>query len=135
MLIATAGPKNCALLTDITIKAWGYTKAHKAMNFPAFTMLGSAVNLQSLYISCRIHWDGPKGVAKQIYRDGHHYLEAIGNAKGRYDAAVEVLDFNPDNWTAPSWHKYGNDTTPKDLNPSESLEEFRAELRKRLRLH
>lgn len=106
------------------------------MNFPAFTMLGNAVNLERLYVNCRIHWDGPKGVAKQIYRDAHNYLEAIGDAKGKFDAAVEIFDFNPNNWSGLKCHKYESPTTPsKDLTASENLEEFRAELRKRLRSH
>lgn len=105
------------------------------MNFPAFTMLGHAVNLERLYINCRIHWDGPKGVAKQIYRDAHHYLEAIGDKKGIYDAAVEVFDFNPSNWSGQKCHKYETLTPSTDLTASENLKKFRAELRKRLRSH
>jgi len=134
-LIATAGPKNCATLTDLVIKGWGYTKAHKAMNFPAFTMLGSAVNLESLYIDCRIHWDGPKGVARQIYRDGHHFLEAIGAAKGKYDAAVELLSFDSDNWEVPRYYRYGHPAATKVSTTAGSVEEFQTELRRLLRSH
>ncbi len=105
------------------------------MNFPAFTMLGSAVNLESVYINCRIHWDGPKAVARKIYRDAHHYLEAVGDAKGRYDAAVDILEFHPENWAGQSGSRSEPATSTKGFTTEECVEEFRAELRKRLRSH
>lgn len=107
------------------------------MNHPAFSVLGNAANLQSLYIDCRVHWGGPKGVARQIHRDGHCYLEAVGAAKGTFDAALEVLDLEPDNWDVPGrWSRFSRIASgKKDQTAQESLEEFRAELRKLLRSH
>lgn len=122
-----AGTKNCATLTNLEIRGWGYTKAHKAMNFPAFTLLTSAVNLESLCIDCRIHWDGPKGVARQIYRDGHHYLEAVGAAKGQYDAAIDIIDFRPANFD--TYRRNGQ------VGAGERFEEYCEELRRLLRTH
>ncbi|CAD6572792.1 MAG: hypothetical protein ASARMPREDX12_005448 [Alectoria sarmentosa] len=122
--LATIGCKNRATLTDLTIKGWGYTKAHKALNHPAFTMLTGAVNLSRLHLDCQIAWGGPKRVAKQFYRDGFHWLEAVGAARGKFDAAIELIEIPERNLNG-----YGYD----DLSPEEKLEEFRTELRKLLR--
>ena len=122
--LATIGCKNRATLTDLSIKGWGYTKAHKALNHPAFTMLTGAVNLSRLHLHCQIAWGGPKRVAKQLYRDGFHWLEAVGAARGKFDAAIELIEIPERNLNG-----YGYD----DLSPDEKLEEFRTELRKLLR--
>lgn len=111
--LAIIGPKNRALLTNITIRGWGYTKAHKALNYPALTMLADAVNLTKLHFDCDITYGGPTRVAKQLYRDGFRWLEAVGAAKGSADAGVDII-------------------TLRDLNLSMNLKAFRAELRRML---
>lgn len=127
--LAIIGPKNRATLTDLTIKGWGYTKAHKALNHPAFTMLASAVNLTRLHLDCQIAWGGPDKVAKQLYRDGFHWLEAVGAAKGKFDAAIELIDI-PDERLGNSYSYSRRHAA--DLVPEGMLGTFRAELRKLL---
>jgi len=129
--LSNIGPKNCASLTDLTIRGWGYSKAHKAMNHPAFTMLASAINLERLYIDCRIHQGQPMSTARQFYRDGFHYLEGIGTAKGRFDAAVNVIEISPENVES---HRYRSDGTDEH-SVEERMEQFRGELRKLLSSH
>lgn len=127
--LATIGPKNCSTLTDLTVKGWGYTKAHKAMNHPAFTLLASAVNLQRLHMDCRIHYGGgPLPVARQFFRESFHFLEAVGAAKGEFDAALNVIEVLPENFEA-----YRYSTGPTKPTKEEDLEDFRGELRKLMR--
>lgn len=128
--LAIIGPKNRATITDLTIKGWGYTKAHKALNHPALTMLTGAANLKRLYLDCHIHWSGPKGVAKQLYRDGFHWLEAVGAAKGKFDAAIEIIEASEE---CLENRPYKNVQAYKNMQADEKTDEFRSELRKLLR--
>ena len=122
--LAIIGPKNRATLTNLSIRGWGYTKAHKALNHPAFTLLAGAVNLGRLHLDCQISWAGPRRVARQLYRDGFHWLEAVGAAKGKYDAAVELIEI-------PEVHL--TNVYCSGPSPESEMEKFRAELRKMLR--
>jgi len=113
--LANIRPRNVAMLTDLTIKGWGYSKVHKALNHPAFSMLASAVNLRRLHIDCQIRhcWGiDLRHEAKQLYSDGFHWLEAMGAAKGKFDAAVDIIELD---------------------YTDEGMEAFRNELRKLLR--
>ncbi|OCL05464.1 hypothetical protein AOQ84DRAFT_366620 [Glonium stellatum] len=123
--MASLSPKTRGLLETISIHGWGYTKAHKALNHPGLTMLADAVNLRQLHFDTRIAYGGdPKRVARQIYRDGFHWLEAVGLAKGRKDAAVELIEVAETNWDRSRRRLEG----PAQHNQ----EAFRDELRKRL---
>ena len=125
--LANIGPKNCATLTDIILRGWGLTRTHRALNHPAFTMLVGAVKLRNLHLDCRIGWGGPKSIAMQLYRDGIHWLEAVGVAKGKSDAAIEIMEI-PD-YTFTNYYGRG---TEDSQSPEVRMEEFRAELRKML---
>ena len=130
--LANIGPRNSALLADVTIKAWGYSKAHKALNHPAFTLLVSAVNLRRLHLDCRLHWrSSPKCVAMQVYRDGFHWLEAVGLAKGKFDAAVGIIELLPESLD-DSWYRAGARTQNKPSH-EERMKVFQNELTKLLR--
>ena len=121
--LATIGPKNRATIKDLTINGWGYSRAHKALNFPAFTLLVGAVNLTRLSLDCVISWGGVDRKAKQLYRDGFHWLEAVGVAKGKFDAAVDMIEITDEFFLRAQ----------KSGSEKEEMEkEFRAELRKLL---
>ena len=91
--LATAGPSNRAMLEDISIHGWGHTKAHKALNHPAFTMLGDTPNLKRLSMDCDMGWhDTPKRVAQRLFRSAHVWFEAVGTATGRKDAGIKIID-------------------------------------------
>ena len=53
--LTTVGPPNRATLVDLTLKGWGDSRAHKTMNYPAFTALADAVNLEHLHIDCQVY--------------------------------------------------------------------------------
>ena len=131
--LANVGPRNSALLADVTIKAWGYSKTHKALNHPAFTLLVSAVNLRRLHLDCRLHWrSNPKSVAMQVYRDGFHWLEAVGLAKGKFDAAVGIIELLPENFDDSRWYRAGTGTQEKPSH-EEQMKVFQNELTRLLR--
>ena len=128
--LANIGPRNRANITVITLKGWGYSRAHKALNRPALTMLADAVNLRRLNLDCKIAWGlNPKRTAKQVYRDGFHWLEAVGAAKGKFDAGVDIVELAPRNWV----YNPGKECEAiLDTILDKSREEFNAELRKLL---
>lgn len=128
--LSVIGPKNRATITDLTIKAWGYARAHKALNFPAFTMLVGAVSLTRLHLDCKIAWGGPKKVAKQLYRDGFHWLEAMEAAKGSSKAAVDVVEISEKDLGVNYRHRWSAEVVEE--SGQERMEQFRAELRKML---
>jgi hypothetical protein len=130
--LANIGPRNAAALAEVTIKGWGYSKMHKALNHPAFTLLVSAVNLRRLHLDCRISWySSPQRIAMQVYRDAFHWLEAVGSATGRWDAALDVIEVMQDNFAT---NRYGmiNSEVPKPSH-EEQMAIFQDELRKLLR--
>ncbi|KAL8685318.1 MAG: hypothetical protein Q9224_005864 [Gallowayella concinna] len=85
------GPKNCASLQQLSIKSSG---SIKYANYAAFATLASAVNLTRLDIDCEVYQNSHPGkkLARGFYREAHLWLEAVGTAKGRRDAAVELLN-------------------------------------------
>ncbi|KAM0796834.1 hypothetical protein BDR22DRAFT_498252 [Usnea florida] len=99
--LATIGPKNRATLTELIIQGWGEIKAHEPLHYPTLTMLADAVNLTRLQFDCLIAWDGPSKVAKELYRGGFRWLEAIGAAKGSLDAGVDIITVNES--YSPRW--------------------------------
>ena len=87
-------------------------------------MLADAVNLTSLHFDCDITYDGRSRFARQLYRDGFRWLEAVGTAKGSLDAGVDIItiaNFHPD-WLQPF----------DAGRHEEEMKVFRAELRKML---
>ena len=126
--LAHIGPKNRATITELIVESWDTTTVYKTMKHPALTMLVDAVNLTRLRLGCQtLYSDDPKRVAKQLYRDGFHWLEAAGVAKGRFDAAVDVVEI-PD-WDLNSYLFPGRERKPTS---DELREEFKAELRRLL---
>ena len=130
--LANIGSRNAAALADVTIKGWGHSKAHKALNHPAFTLLANAVNLRRLHLDCRISWySSPQRIAMQVYRDAFHWLEAVGTATGRWDAALDLIEVMEDNFATTRYSMIGSQRqTPSH---EEQMEVFQDELRKLLR--
>ncbi|TKA60855.1 hypothetical protein B0A55_11773 [Friedmanniomyces simplex] len=97
--LATIG-SNRLRVTDLTVKAWGTSRgAHKAMNFCSFTLLAGCTTLKKLFLDCTLGWRrDPKGLARQIYRDGLYFLEAYGAANGGKGAAVDILELSDANY-------------------------------------
>lgn len=110
---------------DVTIQYWGYGRGTKnAMNFAAFPLLGLCTNLTSLTIESGIGFRAkPEKIAELVYRNTHFFLEAYGAAKGRRDAAVDIIVLD-----ATSYCFYAGTGTSKE----ECRERFRIALRKLL---
>ncbi|KAL8820640.1 MAG: hypothetical protein Q9223_001184 [Gallowayella weberi] len=100
------GPNNCALLKQLSIESWGrhHLRVDSFAKYAAFTTLASAVNLTCLDIGCAVSvgrgtWGDGQKVATVFYRDAHLWLDAFGKANGRFDAAVDIIDFG--HWNTP----------------------------------
>ncbi|KAL8937969.1 MAG: hypothetical protein Q9211_003423 [Gyalolechia sp. 1 TL-2023] len=132
---ANIGPKNCALLQRLALKHMGYSKGSKALNNPAFAMLGSAVNLTCLAIDCSIHYSGRgEQIARQFYRDGHHWLEAVASSRKRRDAAVDVVELGLENIRHYGSNRFGDEDEAADRETLLAITtSFRNELRRMLK--
>lgn len=129
--IVDIGPRAASWLKKITLVNWGrYRSQQKAFNHSCFAVLITATNLESLTISGSLYTCGGKSAAKQIYRDGFPWLEAVGAAKGRIDAAVDLITVSSDNFK--SWHSKNSEDPEAD---KKNAEEFKEELSKFLNAH
>ncbi|KAL8879890.1 MAG: hypothetical protein Q9192_008139 [Flavoplaca navasiana] len=130
---ANIGPKNCAMLQKVNLKHFGNTVVRRAQCYPAFAALASAVNLQFLNLDCSIRRGDPVLTARQFFRNGHNWLEAVGANEGRRDAAVDRIQLGPEN-VARS--RYGVPSID-DLTDEQKLEKmttlFQTELRRLLK--
>jgi hypothetical protein len=87
------GPASASHIRKMRLKGWGWGRTSKAYNNACFAVLIWATNLEKFYIDTSIGWcRNVRGAAVQIYRDAFPWLEAVGNAKGRFDAALDVLE-------------------------------------------
>ena len=108
---------NRSRVTDLTVKGWGSGRGtNHAMNAFVFPLLGLCTKLETLFLDCTIGcMRNPKDLARQVYRDGHHFFEAYGTSNGSKDAAIDVLVMR-----GPNFHEV------------EFKTQFQAELRKLL---
>ena len=98
--LATIGSSNRAMLSHLVLHQWGSGRGiHKAMNVAAMAALAACTGLRKLHFSCLVTTD-PLRTARQLFRDGHHFFEAFGRAKGRRDAVLDIFDMQE----AESWH-------------------------------
>jgi hypothetical protein len=87
------GPGSASHLRKMRLKGWGYGRTSKAYNNACFAVLIWATNLEKFYIDTSIGWyRNIRHAAVQLYRDAFPWLEAVGNAKGRSDAALDILE-------------------------------------------
>jgi hypothetical protein len=87
------GPTSASHIRKMRLKGWGWGRTSKAYNNACFAVLIWATNLEQFYIDTSIGWcRNVRGAAVQIYRDAFPWLEAVGNAEGRFDAALDVLE-------------------------------------------
>lgn len=131
--LAAIGPANRNVITQLVVKGWGRGRGtHKAMNVAGLTSLADCQNLESFRLDCDITaWHRqPKSLARQLYRDGHHFFERFGVVKGRKDAVLDVLQLSARNFERNGYWGYAAN------DPEADVEEFKkayaAEMRKLL---
>lgn len=130
--LATIGPENRKIVTDITVEGWGGGRGtHKAMNVASLTSMADCTNLKTFRLDCDVAWyRKPRDLARQLYRDGHYFFERFGSANGKKDAIVDVLELNDNNFSRGNRYGWGmNNVAP---NVEESKEMFAAEMSKLL---
>lgn len=127
--IAAIG-SNRSQLTNLVLRSWGFGRGtHKAMNFASLTILASCTNLKSLAFECNIGWIRmPKQLARQLYRDGHYFLEAYGAANGAKDAALKILKLGDTNYA----YTRASAGAPDKTNAEKCHRDFEEEMRKLL---
>ncbi len=94
--LAGIGQTNRDIVSNIIVKDWANGNgAHKTMNTTGMTLLAFCPNIQEIRFDCKIHLTNDAGrSAAQLYRDGHHFFEAYGDAAGKKDAGVGVINLN-----------------------------------------
>ncbi|KAK5136680.1 hypothetical protein LTR08_002333 [Meristemomyces frigidus] len=121
---------NRAQATHLTVKGWGHGRGtHHAMNAAVFPLLGLCTKLETLFLDCEIGWiRNPQGLARQIFRDGHHFFEAYGSANGSKDAGVDVLELRESNFDRDLINGGWRDRNKELPEKREFKTQFRAEL-------
>jgi hypothetical protein len=122
--LANIGTKNRALVRDVTIREWSYGRGtFKAHVGAAFTLLADCTNLRRLFIDCDFSWGRTtRQMASALYRDGHFFFEAFGDANGKRSAVVDILRFSQHTL------EYVQDATSAE----EAEKEIRGALKKKL---
>jgi hypothetical protein len=122
------GPASSKHLRTIRLMKWCFSRDSKAYNHSSFAVLIWATNLTTFHIeaSPSRSWRGsPKRDAEQIYRNAFPWLEAVGAAKGKPDAAVDVLRLS-DEFCMGGYY-YGTVSSNAEI-----IEKFKARLSKLL---
>jgi hypothetical protein len=83
-------------------------------------------NIKTLRIDRLSGWNrDPKGSASKLYRDAFPWLEAVGVAKGKADAAVDMLDFNEELFDYHYYHQNVQRTVSGEEKRDQFLESMR----------
>jgi len=128
------GPDGAKNLKNVHILGWHDGRAMKAYNHSCFATLAWATNLTALHIDAPMgSYRAPKDGAHQLYRDAFPWLEAVGAAKGKPDAALNLLQLG-ENCFSEGWSRYDARTCRPDCD-EERIENFKAVVRKLLGAH
>lgn len=90
------GPARSKYLNSLRLLNWGEGRTLQAYNHACFSVLVWATNITSFQIDAHVDTHVGKkghGGAERLYRDAFPWMEAVGIAKGRADAAVDILKF------------------------------------------
>ncbi|KAF2997142.1 hypothetical protein E8E13_005079 [Curvularia kusanoi] len=103
-----AGPAGASHIKKIRLNGWGYGRTSKAYNNACFAVLIWATNLEKFRVdSLAVYWRRVRGSAQQFYRDAFPWLEAVGSAKGKFDAALDIIELT-DKCLDRSYHADSN---------------------------
>lgn len=99
-------PSGAKQLKYLRIKEWAHGRGMKGYNHSCFAVLVQATNIKSFRFDRLSGWSRDvNGSASQLYRDAFPWLEAVGVAKGKADAAVDVLNYDEDLFDSGYWHQ------------------------------
>lgn len=99
--ISSIGTGGRQKLREIVVHEWGQGRGtHKSMNHAGLTALYGCTNLERVLLDCQIsnHLDSATKVARKIYRDAFLWMEAVGSYKGKYDAALDIVELHEANF-------------------------------------
>ncbi|KAL8992688.1 MAG: hypothetical protein Q9169_006910 [Polycauliona sp. 2 TL-2023] len=123
--LASIGVKNCETLQQLTVKQLGHSRNTSVMAYPAFVLLANAVNLTRLEMDCSISWGDGDRIGRAFWREAHHWIESIGQHKGRRDAALDIVQLTT---KAVSLWQERSGKTKQDMM-EKLVADFKAELR------
>jgi hypothetical protein len=122
-------PTSAKQLKHIRLKEWAHRRGIKAYNHACFAVLTQATNIKTLRLDKMSGYASePRGSASKFYRDAFPWLEAVGAAKGKCDAGVDMLRLEPEFFDYAYWHR----NTHANKTDEEKTDEFMKELRKLL---
>jgi hypothetical protein len=120
------GPGGAKLLQSVRIMSWGYGRTLKGYNHSCFAVLAWATGLKTLHLDRTSGYaSNPKNCAEQLYRDAFPWLEAVGMAKGKVDAAIDLLQLKTENFESSYW----DGTATRVIPGTERIQTFRETLR------
>jgi hypothetical protein len=96
------GPTGVTRLKNILLYNWNDSRSAKAYGNACFALLVPAVNISDFSIET-----GPEkhrsaeDAARKLYRDAFPWLEAVGRAKHRVDAAIDVIHLDEEMQSIP----------------------------------
>jgi hypothetical protein len=127
------GPSGAKHLKTIRVLGWLHGRCRKEYNHSCFALLASATNITALHLISQIGGYSPsKYGAGQLYCSAFPWMEAVGMAKGKVDAVIDIIKFDKGRCHS------GFDPVPntclvdKDKHSEEEYAEFKATLRKLL---
>jgi hypothetical protein len=125
--IDSIAPLAASSLRRVTIvTGWGSVNRHECEGM--FTSLPRATELEELKLIDFLSWQesSPVDFARQLYRESRKWLKAVGDSRGKLDAAVDIL------FVPPVTSLYGPPDDPQSLAAVQKMEEFKDELRRLL---
>lgn len=120
------GPSGAKYLKTLHLRGWGYGRATKTYNNACFAALVWATNIEEFHFdSVYAFYRNSKSSVEQLYRDAFPWFEAVGAAKGKPDAVIDIMRLDKSLFEYTSW----NGTSQQTVSGEEKLEEFREKLR------
>jgi hypothetical protein len=126
--IVNIGPRMAQKLRDLTVVTWNDDGRYKGYSHSCFTALLFATSIESLRLEMRnMRWEQfeRRELARTIYENAFPWLEAVGSAKGNFDAALDILQVDPSTFGTPA-------NRPLTLSPADKddfIEDFQLALR------
>lgn len=135
--ISSIGTGGRQKLREVVVHEWGQGRStHKSMNHAGLTALYGCTNLERVTLDCRIsdHLDSAAKVARQMYRDGFLWMEAVGSYKGKFDAVLDIVELHESNFGLHECSKsHSEDEVKKNKDDVERNKDlYRKEVRRLL---